>query len=353
MNQLERDMMSINTSLVSIIVPIYNVEKYIYCCIDTLIRQTYPHLEIILVNDASSDHSLEIASKYAEKDKRVKIVNLLQNIGVDKARFKGLEVTNGEYIMFVDSDDFLPLTAVETLVNVMNHTNADVIEGNMKRVLDKWGFISKCNHRERLELTQPELFNDYYISFFGRNVLSVNLCGKIYRKELFNKVKIEPTGIRMGEDLVTNMKLFPFIRKYVVIDDFTYCYRWGGMTSRFNPWFYSNLKEQYFLKMQMIAKYDYSKAIGSTKVEMCNVLHFNLVQMFRYHKPIHEIETFFQQEVESGFVDEITSGIAYSRPYFQFLKEKDMEGLFDVCKRNAREKWLIRWLVKTIFPLLQ
>ncbi len=345
--------MNINESQVSIIVTFYNVEKYIGHCIDTLIKQTYQCLEIILVNDASPDRSLEIALRYAEKDKRLKVINLTKNVGVDKARFKGLEVANGDYIMFVDSDDYLPLTAVETLLSEISHTHADVVEGNMVRVLDKYGLISKRNHRKRLELTQPELFDEYYISFFGRNVLNVNLWGKIYRKDLFDKAGVEPTGMRMGEDLVTNMQLFPFIQKYVVIDDITYCYRWGGMTSRFNPWFYPNLKEQYFLKMRMIEKYAYSKAIRSTKVEMCNILHSNLIQMFRYHKPISEVEAFFRQEITSGFVDEITSGVESGRPYFKFLKAKDVTGLFALCKQAARDKWLIRWLMKSLFSILR
>ena len=97
---------------VSVIVPIYNVEDYLECCLDSILKQTYTNLEIILVNDGSTDSSLSICKKYLEKDNRIVIVDK-SNGGLSDARNAGLENANGEYVMFVDSDDFLTENAVK------------------------------------------------------------------------------------------------------------------------------------------------------------------------------------------------------------------------------------------------
>lgn len=205
-------------------------------------------MEIILVNDASPDNSLIICKRHASKDSRIKIIEQPENLGVDKARFRGLEVAKGDYIMFVDSDDYLPSDAVYVLYQEMLHSNADIVEGGMYRVLDNLGLIKKKMVNERLEIDQPVLFQDYFISFFGINKLGVNLWGKLYKKELFYRAEVQPSGMKMGEDLLVNMCLFPFVRKYVVTNHCVYYYRYGGLTSRFNPTLYCDLKKQYYIK---------------------------------------------------------------------------------------------------------
>ncbi len=90
--------------LISIIIPVYNVEKYLSKCLDSVINQTYKNLEIICINDSSQDNSLKILKRYAEIDSRIKVI-VKENEGVSEARNRGLDVSNGEYIMFVDADD--------------------------------------------------------------------------------------------------------------------------------------------------------------------------------------------------------------------------------------------------------
>ncbi|WP_270492048.1 glycosyltransferase family 2 protein [Bacteroides finegoldii] len=275
--------------LISIIVPFYNVDRYIAKCICSILKQSYENLELILVNDASTDNSLGICRKYACKDKRVRIIEQPENRGVDKARFRGLETVKGEYIMFVDSDDYLPLNAVSILYQEIFSSGADIVEGGMCRVLDGWGLIKKKRICEHLEIEQPVLFRDYFISFFGINKLGVNLCGKLYKKTLFDKAKLKPSGMKMGEDLLVNMYLFPFVNKYVVTNHCVYYYRYGGLTSQFNSMLYSDLKKQYYIKMNMLVEYDYQKGVRSTKIEMCNVLCSHLIQMYRFNKSEQEI----------------------------------------------------------------
>ncbi|QIU95151.1 glycosyltransferase family 2 protein [Bacteroides faecium] len=339
--------------LISIIVTVYKVEKYIAQCVLSLIKQTYKNLEIILVNDGSPDNSLKICKKYAEKDNRIKIVDLVENQGLNRARFQGMKVVSGEYIMFVDSDDFISLDAVETLYGAMNKTGADIVEGNFVRVYDSWGIIKRKKDKNVMEITQPELFYDYFITFFGVNMLGVQLWGKLYRKELFEVSKVKPNRFRMGEDLITNMQIFPYVKKYVVLNDNVYYYRYGGMTSNFNPTLYYDLKEQYYLKKEMIEKYEYKKGERSAKIEMCNVLCSNLIQMYRFGKTEKEVRSFIVKEIVMGFVDEITIGIEYDKESFTYLKKKDIESLLIYCRKVADEKKTLRYVFNKLFPLLR
>ena len=112
--------------LISIIVPVYNVEKYVAECIESIIKQTYQNLEILLIDDGSTDNSGKICDKYAEKDKRIKIIHK-ENGGVSSARNLGLDLAQGEYIAFIDSDDFVSNKYIESLYSAIEHKDAEIV----------------------------------------------------------------------------------------------------------------------------------------------------------------------------------------------------------------------------------
>lgn len=111
---------------ISIIVPVYNVEKYLPQCLESLINQTYANIEIICVNDGSTDNSLEILDKYAKRDSRIIVINQ-KNSGVSVARNAALKIISGKYLMFVDGDDWIELNNCETAYNLIEKYNADVV----------------------------------------------------------------------------------------------------------------------------------------------------------------------------------------------------------------------------------
>ena len=121
----------ISTPKVSIIVPIYNVEKFLSRCLDSIIGQTMSDIEIILVNDASPDDSLKIAQEYANRDSRIQIIDKTVNEGPMMARHTGINAARAERVFFLDSDDYIPLNAIEQLYNAAQTTNADIVVGNM------------------------------------------------------------------------------------------------------------------------------------------------------------------------------------------------------------------------------
>ena len=114
--------------LISVIIPVYNVEKYLSQCLDSVINQTYKNLEIICVDDSSTDNSLEILKEYAQKDTRIKIIKNEKNLGLGLTRNEGVKVAKGEYIHFLDSDDWMNLNAYEKLFDTVKKINfPDVI----------------------------------------------------------------------------------------------------------------------------------------------------------------------------------------------------------------------------------
>lgn len=191
-----------NNGLISVIVPIYNVEKYLSKCIESIINQTYKKLEIILVNDGSTDNSLEICEKYRNKDDRIKIINK-SNGGLSDARNKGIEIALGDYISFVDSDDYLDYKMIEILYNDIQTYSADISIVNYMKIfedgtkedesLDRNDFLVMDSKSAIKNLLDNSSFGNY-------------AWNKLYKRELFEDVKY-PFGRKM-EDLGTTYKLF-------------------------------------------------------------------------------------------------------------------------------------------------
>lgn len=199
--------------MISIIIPVYNTERYLAQCIRSCLNQSFKDFELILVNDASTDSSLDVCKTYASLDHRVGIINKPMNEGVDKARFSGLERAKGEYVTFIDSDDWLNgCDVLRVMYEKAEETGADYVETGMQRVMDRYKLIKKIGISPVTGwIKQPDLFEKYYLSFFGVNILSVNMCSKLYRKKVLDKAGLEPSGLTMGEDLAFNMKLFPYL----------------------------------------------------------------------------------------------------------------------------------------------
>ena len=266
--------------MISIIVPIYNTSRWLPQCIESCLQQSFGDFELILVNDASTDGSLSVCRKYAQADTRVKIINKTDNEGVDKARFTGLSEAGGEYVMFVDSDDWLCNRDILSIMyRKAEETRSDYVEMGMQRVMDRHAWVKrKCARPVTGVIEMPELFERYYISFFGVNILSVNICGKLYRKAVVDKAGLVPTGVVMGEDLAFNMQLFPHLKRIYLLDEVGYSYRFGGMTSKYNPHLLPDLKKLYQVKKSLIERYDYAKASDYIRIELKNVLLSDVCQ---------------------------------------------------------------------------
>lgn len=201
--------------LISIIVPVYNVEMYLEECVNSIINQTYKKLEIILVDDGSTDNSSKICDNFAEKDNRIKVIHK-ENGGLSDARNAGIEIANGKFIQFIDSDDYIDLDMIELLYNNAKKYNAD---------------ISMCSHYILAEECTPEGTNT--LTVYNRvEVLKEVLLdekvrsyawNKLFASKLFKEIRF-PKG-KVFEDILTIPKLFEKANTIVLDDVSKYYYR--------------------------------------------------------------------------------------------------------------------------------
>lgn len=201
---------------VSVIIPVYNVEKYLSECIDSLLEQTFEEAEFIFVNDGSTDLSANILEKYKELDKRIIIINK-NNGGVVTTRPVGLKSASGQYIMFLDSDDTLPPNAIETMYSLAISNNCDVVAGSHDGIYS--GIITRPVRWQTNKY-------DKSVDFLADSVAVNNfyLWGKLFRKELFNREIIYGDS-NYGEDGIFLIQILKGAKTIATTNIVVYKYR--------------------------------------------------------------------------------------------------------------------------------
>lgn len=205
------------SNIISVIVPIYKVEKYLRECIDSILNQTYTNLEVLLIDDGSPDNCPKICNEYAKMDSRVKVIHKA-NGGLSDARNVGIDTATGNYIVFVDSDDVIDETMIEKLYLNLTKYNADISE--CEYVFTKQ-IPTKIKEKEiqKDEYNNIEALNSMYVCG-GCKVVAWN---KMYKRELFNDIKY-PVG-KLHEDVFTTYKLLFKANKVVHTNEILYFYR--------------------------------------------------------------------------------------------------------------------------------
>lgn len=209
--------------LISIVVPVYNVEEYLKQCLDSILEQTYSNWELILVNDGSTDSSGLICQEYAEKDARIRYFEK-ENGGLSDARNYGIEQAQGEYLTFVDSDDFLDASHLSVLYNALVNNDADISIANYANYQTSTATFYLHTFGDYYEkiYTSEELIDD--LSFLERNDLSFStIWGSLYKKRVFSFLRF-PKGV-IGEDVALIYKMYTQVDKIVYVHKDTYIYR--------------------------------------------------------------------------------------------------------------------------------
>jgi len=210
---------------VSVIIAVYNMEKYLDQCLQSIINQTLKEIEIICIDDNSTDKSLEILRNYAQQDNRIIIISQQENFGQGAARNKALEVAKGDYIMFLDSDDWLEPEACECAFNQIKTNDNDFayfnvynfFENKQKKLIDKeklkpFNFIANNPHIELFKL-------DFCF------IKSAESCFKIYKREFLNNNNIRYSSEKLGEDVPFSIKAIVCAKNISIINKPIYNYR--------------------------------------------------------------------------------------------------------------------------------
>ncbi|MCK9265911.1 glycosyltransferase [bacterium] len=203
--------------IISIIVPIYNTEAYLRKCLDSLVEQTLKEIEIILVNDGSTDNSGKICDEYAKKDKRIKVI-YHENKGVAGARNSGMKVAKGEFLTFVDSDDYVSKEYIGKMLEYYKkYPVADVVIFGQVRIVGKRTTIYIP---EEEALMDRKKFSENFFEFRKKNLLDVT-TNKLYRTSLAKTLKFTP-DIQPGEDSLFNFQYYTLCKKIVLSKEYGY-----------------------------------------------------------------------------------------------------------------------------------
>lgn len=204
-------------NLISIIVPVYNVETYLVECIKSLINQTYVNIEIILVDDGSTDNSGEICDKFAIQDKRIRVIHK-KNGGLSDARNYGIKAAIGEWILFVDSDDFIRKDCCEILIKNANELSAEIVVGREKK------FIDGCECKiSGLSGIQYILDSDKALEYYFYRKYAGYACGKLFKRNVIGNISF-PEG-KVFEDSFVLFLFLERAHKVIVLKDELYFYR--------------------------------------------------------------------------------------------------------------------------------
>lgn len=278
--------------LVSIIIPVYNAEKFLDNCILSIRNQTYSGIEIILINDGSNDRSLSICMNHAEKDRRIIVIDQ-ENKGVSAARNAGINKSLGEYILFVDSDDYIETNMIEILINFQKEKTVDIIMfgfyidsvGTGKIVASNFSnntyYGEKEIHSVLPSLIKKELINSPWNKLYSRNIIRNN------------NIKFDET-INIGEDLLFNYHVFNNITSLRIVDNNLYHYVVRGndsLTSKLNTNKYKMLRNvNEYMEKSFQSETNYNEVIEAIKTIQIKNTYSCLLDLFHKNNKMNYYE---------------------------------------------------------------
>lgn len=260
------------TKKISVIIPVYNADEYLEQCLDSVVNQTYTNLEIICINGESKDKSLEILKEYQKKDDRIIIIDTI-NEGVSISRNKGLDIVSGDYVMFVDSDDWIELDNCEKALYTVQHNDSDIVMWSYLREFKTKSLPKKIFSDSEIVFKIEDIkhLHRRFIGLLDEELTSVEnadaLCpvwGKLYKTSLIKDNHIQFVDIRkIGtyEDGLFNLYVFNYAKKVTYIPKYYYHYRKdnsNSITSKYKKNLYENWLNLYDLMEQYIKENELS-----------------------------------------------------------------------------------------------
>lgn len=278
---------------VSVIIPVYNVEKYLRRCLDSVVNQTYKDIEVILVNDGSPDNSKEICEEYVAKYSNIQLITQ-KNAGLGAARNTGLQYITGNAVTFVDSDDWLELDAIEYYVASMKKSDADIVVTQMIRKKEYFSNEGTNGTTIKEEVLNQEQFAKKYFKIDGNNI-EYYACAKLYKREIAREVKY-PVGL-FAEDvpaafgyIIRSQKIF-----YSTKVTYNYFFNDNSLTAKFTDKDF-DLEKMWDLVVEEAKVYGNEDYILYAKVNRYRI-DFNLLCRIALSENKSDIEKYSQEIV--------------------------------------------------------
>lgn len=286
-------------SLISIIVPVYNGEKYIEKCINSILNQTYTNLELIIINDGSNDNTEKKIKSF--NDQRINYF-YIDNSGVSVARNFGIEQATGEYIAFVDSDDYLDLDMYKILVKISKDSSSDLVscsyeKKHSNKIVPEKTYLSQgyYNKKDIVNKIYPSLFEDRSL----KPLIPLNIVTKLFKTKIIkdNNILFEP-GLRYGEDLLFTQIYFLNIKSFYYLPD-CYFYKYfnnkKSVTKSYDKHMWKNQKKGIHKRIELIKKieeYDFYSQIPYkyVKSSMSALVNIGRNKDLNFNQTSEEIE---------------------------------------------------------------
>ena len=253
---------------ISIIVPIYNVEQYLERCVNSIIKQTYKNLDIILIDDGSTDGSPAICDRYEKSEERIRVLHQV-NQGLSAARNSGIEIANGEYFCFVDSDDYVAEDLIEKLYSMLLEQGADIAICNFVSFYEKFAGDIPKNETKIDILSSYEILQMLHQVTQDKFVNTVVAWGKLYKRSLFANLRF-PVG-RYCEDISVIYKLYDLATNIVCSSEVLYFYyrnNSNSITYHTNHKFYNDLILAYVEQLEYLYQNNYMEIVPLLKKKL-------------------------------------------------------------------------------------
>lgn len=318
-------------ALISIIIPVFNAEKYIAECLNSITQQSYTNLEILLIDDGSTDNSGSICDEFANEDNRIKVIHK-ENGGVSSARNIGLQLAQGEYISFIDSDDCVDKEYISAMYEKIIKTNSDISFCKYSKLINQKLFEVKELLPEYINVdTREQTFVNFFLRFFSfRECIFGSCCRILFKKELAKNTRFD-LNINVSEDLLFLAKIMLKSKAITSVDQQLYFYRQtSNSTSHSYKRNYLNSQVYLYLELEKIFKlFDNKK---------CKKHFYTYICLLCYYVISNELR--FKQKEKKTSIERVRESVIYK--YFSLKNGLRIYGV------KSKLKFLITWfLIKT------
>lgn len=320
----------------SIIIPTYNAEKHINKCLNSILNQKPKNTEIIIVNDGSTDNTLEICKQYANTNPNIKIITK-ENAGQGLARNAGLEIATGEYITFIDSDDYFEDNCLNEVLKIIPKEKKDLYIGDYKRITENHQII-KLNKRTPKKYTKkhdyPAIINNQ-INTENKTSFGSTACGKFYKLKIIkeNNIKFLSERIYFSEDMIFNLEYLKHINEVIILGKiiFNYVMHTTSFTHKYHDDYFNKLKkmDEYYHSLEnYLTIKDFQKNISKKLFEYLKASIINEVKFCKnigFKQTLTNINKFCNYHTIKQNIDEIINYSTGLNKIFAILIKKNMK----------------------------